>query len=118
MPFGGISTDITERKRAEMAERFLAEASRRLAADLGYEATLDAIAGVAVPELAEGAALYVLDDAGVRSSRAGRGGGLPGQGRGACASSPRLRGRRRVLWARPGIPTAMSSARLVPSSAA
>ncbi|WP_438037965.1 AAA family ATPase [Sorangium sp. So ce128] len=60
----GISTDITERKRAEMAERFLAEASRRLAADLGYEATLDAIAGVAVPELAEGAALYVLDDAG------------------------------------------------------
>ncbi len=36
----GISTDITERKRAELAERFLAEASRKLMA-LGYGATLD-----------------------------------------------------------------------------
>ncbi|WP_437522040.1 AAA family ATPase [Sorangium sp. So ce726] len=48
----GISTDITERKRAELAERFLAEASRRLMA-LGYGATLDSIAQLAVPELAD-----------------------------------------------------------------
>ncbi|MGK3989879.1 AAA family ATPase [Sorangium sp. So ce136] len=60
----GISSDITERKRATMAERFLAKASRRLVADPGYEATLEAIAEVAVPELAEGATLYVLDKAG------------------------------------------------------
>ncbi|WP_437812199.1 AAA family ATPase [Sorangium sp. So ce1078] len=49
---GGISTDITERKRAEQAERFLAEASRKLMA-LGYSATLESVAQLAVPELAD-----------------------------------------------------------------
>ncbi|XXX73144.1 AAA family ATPase [Sorangium sp. So ce134] len=48
----GISTDITERKRAEQAERFLAEAGRRLMA-LGYSATLESVAQLAVPELAD-----------------------------------------------------------------
>ncbi|WP_437586191.1 AAA family ATPase [Sorangium sp. So ce1000] len=48
----GISTDITERKRAELAERFLAEASRKLM-DLGYGATLDSVVQLAVPELAD-----------------------------------------------------------------
>ncbi|WP_437522042.1 AAA family ATPase [Sorangium sp. So ce726] len=54
MPGGlcGISTDITERKRAEVAERFLADASRKLMA-LGYGATLDSVAQLAVPELAD-----------------------------------------------------------------
>ncbi|WP_437980215.1 AAA family ATPase [Sorangium sp. So ce117] len=54
MPGGlcGISTDITERKRAELAERFLADASRKLMA-LGYGATLDNVAQLAVPELAD-----------------------------------------------------------------
>ncbi|WP_437850545.1 AAA family ATPase [Sorangium sp. So ce363] len=48
----GITTDITERKRAELAERFLAEASRKLMA-LGYGATLESVAQLAVPELAD-----------------------------------------------------------------
>ncbi|WP_437924075.1 AAA family ATPase [Sorangium sp. So ce291] len=48
----GISTDITERKRTERAERFLAEASRRLMA-LGYSATFESVAQLAVPELAD-----------------------------------------------------------------
>ncbi|WP_437586190.1 AAA family ATPase [Sorangium sp. So ce1000] len=48
----GISTDITERKRAELAERFLADASRKLMA-LGYGATLESVAQLAVPELAD-----------------------------------------------------------------
>ncbi|MGK3987086.1 AAA family ATPase [Sorangium sp. So ce136] len=48
----GISTDITERKRTERAERFLAEASRGLMA-LGYSATFESVAQLAVPELAD-----------------------------------------------------------------
>ncbi|WP_437964553.1 AAA family ATPase [Sorangium sp. So ce260] len=48
----GISTDITERKRAERAERFLAEAGRKLMA-LGYSATLESVTQLAVPELAD-----------------------------------------------------------------
>ncbi|MGK3983084.1 AAA family ATPase [Sorangium sp. So ce136] len=48
----GISTDITERKHAERAQRFLAEASRKLMA-LGYDATLESVAELAVPELCD-----------------------------------------------------------------
>ncbi|WP_437284954.1 AAA family ATPase [Sorangium sp. So ce406] len=48
----GISTDITERKRAEQAERFLADASRKLMT-LGYSATFESVAQLAVPELAD-----------------------------------------------------------------
>ncbi|KYF73559.1 AAA family ATPase [Sorangium cellulosum] len=48
----GISTDITERKRTERAERFLAEASRKLMT-LGYGATIEGVAQLAVPELAD-----------------------------------------------------------------
>ncbi|WP_437283672.1 AAA family ATPase [Sorangium sp. So ce375] len=48
----GIATDITERKQAELAERFLAEASRKLMA-LGYGATLESVAQLALPTLAD-----------------------------------------------------------------
>ncbi|WP_437637695.1 AAA family ATPase [Sorangium sp. So ce854] len=48
----GIATDITERKRAEQAERFMAEATRKLMA-LGYSATLESVAQLAVPELSD-----------------------------------------------------------------
>ncbi|WP_437275187.1 AAA family ATPase [Sorangium sp. So ce375] len=54
----GISTDITERKRAELAERFLADASRKLMA-LGYGATLESVAQLAVPELADRCVIHV-----------------------------------------------------------
>ncbi|MGK4006245.1 AAA family ATPase [Sorangium sp. So ce1036] len=57
----GISTDITERKRAEQAERFLAEASRKLMA-LGYGATLESVAQLAVPELADQCLVEVRSD--------------------------------------------------------
>ncbi|MDC0677614.1 AAA family ATPase [Sorangium atrum] len=68
----GISTDITERKRAELAERFLAEASRQLMA-LGYGATLESVAQLAVPELADRCVIDVdlAQDAPGRTATAG-----------------------------------------------
>jgi PAS domain S-box-containing protein len=49
----GISTDITERKRAELAQRFLAEASRELVTSLDEASTLQRVAEIAVPTLAD-----------------------------------------------------------------
>jgi PAS domain S-box-containing protein len=46
-------TDVTERRRAEEGLRFLAEASRVLAASLDYRATLAAVVRLAVPRLAD-----------------------------------------------------------------
>ncbi len=59
-----VFTDITERKQAEWNERFLAEASRKLVASLEYGDMLQAVAGVAVPELAEAGLLFVLSEEG------------------------------------------------------
>ena len=59
-PDGGVRLainvieDITELKRSEEAQRFLAEASRRLSgSSLDYERTLAAVAELAVPALAD-----------------------------------------------------------------
>ncbi|MFP2904776.1 PAS domain S-box protein [Pyxidicoccus sp. 3LFB2] len=49
----GISTDITERKRGELAQRFLAEASRELVTSLDEGATLQRVTELAVPTLAD-----------------------------------------------------------------
>ncbi|WP_438037255.1 AAA family ATPase [Sorangium sp. So ce204] len=57
----GISTDITERKRAEQAERFLAEASRKLMT-LGYSATFESVAQLPVPELSDQCVVDVLSE--------------------------------------------------------
>ena len=48
-----VIEDITELKQVEQAQRFLAEASRVLADSLDYEATLTAIAKLAVPGVAD-----------------------------------------------------------------
>ena len=57
-----VIEDITELKRSEEAQRFLAEASRRLAcASLDYELTLAAVAEMAVPELADTCTLVLAD---------------------------------------------------------
>jgi PAS domain S-box-containing protein len=54
--------DISERKRAEEAQRFLAEAGEALASSLDYEATLQQVARLAVPALADWCAIDILQE--------------------------------------------------------
>ncbi|MEH2376547.1 PAS domain S-box protein [Nostoc sp.] len=49
----GIIEDISERKRVETTQNFLVEASTLLAASLDYEITLESVAKIAVPTLAD-----------------------------------------------------------------
>jgi signal transduction histidine kinase len=56
LPNGGISVvwhNVTEQKRAEQALRYLARASDILNASLDYQETLNALANLIVPELAD-----------------------------------------------------------------
>ncbi len=55
-----FSRDITARKRAEEALRFLAEASTILASSLDYDATLSSVVKLAVPNVADWAACDML----------------------------------------------------------
>ncbi|HEX8709327.1 MAG TPA: PAS domain S-box protein [Pyrinomonadaceae bacterium] len=59
-----IFHDITERKRAEDAQSFLAEASRELASSLDYQATLVKVARMTVPNLADWCSVDVVDEQG------------------------------------------------------
>ena len=58
----GIATDITERKRMERSQRFLAEAGRELVTSLDYETTLQRVAELAVPGLADLCVVFVRTD--------------------------------------------------------
>lgn len=55
----GTSTDIHDRKLAEDAARFLAEASASLAAVVDYESTLQKVAALAVPHFADWSAVDI-----------------------------------------------------------
>ena len=57
--------DITERKRAESSQRFLVEASTRLASSLDYATTMQTLAHVAVPTLADVCTIHALAEDGV-----------------------------------------------------
>jgi PAS domain S-box-containing protein len=59
-----VFEDVTETRRAEAAQRFLAEASRVLGASLDYEATLENVARLAVPEVADWCAVDVAGPGG------------------------------------------------------
>jgi serine phosphatase RsbU (regulator of sigma subunit)/PAS domain-containing protein len=65
-PDGGVRLainvieDITELKRAEQGQRFLAEAGRVLAGSLDYEETLASVARLAVPDIADWCAVDAL----------------------------------------------------------
>ncbi len=56
-----VFRDITERRRAEETQRFLAEASTLLASSLDYETTLASVAALAVPRFADWCAIDVVD---------------------------------------------------------
>jgi PAS domain S-box-containing protein len=59
-----IFEDITEQKRIEIGQRFLADAGRLLGASLDYATTLRSVAQVAVPSFADWCAVDVLGDDG------------------------------------------------------
>ncbi|QLE55731.1 PAS domain S-box protein [Nostoc sp. TCL26-01] len=58
--------DITERKRAEEALRYIAKTSSTLASSLDYEATLEQIAKISVPQLADWCCVDVVEDGTIR----------------------------------------------------
>ena len=58
-----VIEDITELKRSEEAQRFLAEASRRLSgSSLDYDLTLSAVTELAVPAIADRCVVRLVDD--------------------------------------------------------
>ena len=54
--------DITERKRTEEAQRFLAEVGAMLSSSLDYQATLTRVARLVVPHLADWCAVDIVDE--------------------------------------------------------
>ena len=60
----GAFMDITERRRIEEQQRFVADASRVLSSSLDYETTLRALAQLSVPDLGDFCAIDVLAENG------------------------------------------------------
>jgi PAS domain S-box-containing protein len=64
-PYGRILTavlrDVTDRKRAERVQQFLATAGVRLADSLDVQTTLDTVAQLPVPDLATACFVYTVD---------------------------------------------------------
>ena len=56
--------DITERRAEDIRRRFLAEASDVLASSLDYEVTLQSVAKLVVPHLADWCVVHLLNDSG------------------------------------------------------
>ena len=61
----GSCLDITDRRKGELASRFLARASATLAALVDYESTLEKVAQLAVPAFADWCAVDMVDATGV-----------------------------------------------------
>lgn len=59
-----VFENVTEVKRAQLTESFMAEASRLLASSMDYTATLQKIARLAVPQIADWCAVDVLGESG------------------------------------------------------
>ncbi|WP_290439406.1 PAS domain-containing protein [Leptolyngbya sp. 'hensonii'] len=61
---GVSSMDVTDLKRSEAAQQFLAEASQVLFSSLDYQTTLASIAQLVVPKLADWCTVHIVDTAG------------------------------------------------------
>ncbi len=59
-----VFENITEVKRVQLAESFMAEASRVLASSMDYNETLQEVARLAVPQIADWCAVNVLSESG------------------------------------------------------
>ncbi len=62
--FSGVVIDITERKKAENNLKFLTEASTQFSASLDYKTTLNNIATMVVPAIADWCTVELLGDSG------------------------------------------------------
>src|SRR5215210_7556872 len=60
-----VAHDITERKRREEAQRFLAQVGATLSSSLDYRATLASVARLAVPRLADWCAIDIVEEDGL-----------------------------------------------------
>lgn len=56
--------DVTERVQLERAQRFLSEASAVLASSLDYQTTLEQVAQLTVPELADWCTVHIIEEDG------------------------------------------------------
>ena len=62
--YTALVRDVSDRKRLEMQQRFLADVSAALSRSLDYDATLESVVRLPVPALADACVLEVFDDAG------------------------------------------------------
>jgi PAS domain S-box-containing protein len=60
----GSGIDISDRKRTEQAQQYLAEASRVLSSSLDYQTTLRSIAQLTVPHLADWCTVHLIEEDG------------------------------------------------------
>ncbi len=60
-----VTEDITEVKRAELSQRFLANASKLLSSSLDHDVVLEKVAWSVVPEVADWCVVHMPDDRGV-----------------------------------------------------
>jgi PAS domain S-box-containing protein len=60
-----VLEDVTDVKRAEIAQRFLAQAGELLSASMDHEETLTRVAHLVVPQLADWCGIHVPDERGV-----------------------------------------------------
>ncbi len=58
---GSVVVDITERKRAELAERLLARASELFSSTLDIDTVIEGVVRLAIPDFADSCHLYLLE---------------------------------------------------------